>query len=143
MIKAKEFWKYLCEELNYRFFAGVPCDGLTALYNKMDAQIMHYMPAVKESVALGLVNGARLASVKGCVLIDINRLYELMDTLVSFNLKYDIPIFIIAYCGEDEIGYKKILNSHKIKHKVFNGFTSIKYIADKSCVLILRKGDVE
>jgi len=143
MIKAKEFWEYLCEELNYRFFAGVPCDGLTALYNKMDAQIMHYMPAVSENIALGLINGARLASVKGCVFIDINRLYILMDTLVSFNLRYDVPIFIIAYCDEDKIDYKKILNLNKIKHRTFNGLSSLKYIANKSGVLVLRKGDIE
>ena len=23
MVKAKDFWEYLCEELDYRFFAGV------------------------------------------------------------------------------------------------------------------------
>ena len=39
MVKAKEFWNYLCGELGYKFFSGVACPGLSPLYKEMDSKI--------------------------------------------------------------------------------------------------------
>ena len=100
MVKAKDFWSYLCEELDYRFFTGVACKGLKPLYDKMDSKFMHYIPAVNEKVALGLVNGARLAGVKGAILISANYLLDVSNTLLSFNKQYEVPALIICYDEE-------------------------------------------
>lgn len=97
MVKAKEFWEYLCNELDYRFFSGVPCEGLKPLYDTMNIDLMYYVPAVNERVAVGLVNGARLASVRSAILIDINNIYTIYDLLFNFNNIYKIPFLIIAY----------------------------------------------
>jgi len=103
MVKATEFWNYLCEELDYRFFAGVACPGLVPLYKKMNADIMHYIPAANEKIALGLVSGARIAGNKGAVLMDMRFIYDLTDSF-KFNVDYSIPLLVIGYNsgGEDE-----------------------------------------
>ncbi len=97
MVKAKEFWEYLCEGLDYRFFAGVVCNGLKPLYDSMSSEFMHYIPAVNEKVALGVINGARLAGVKGAVLIDGKYLNDMLTILEGFNLEYKVPALIICY----------------------------------------------
>lgn len=100
MVEAKEFWNYLCEELDYRFFAGVACEGLKPLYDKMSSEFMHYIPAVNEKVALGMVNGARLAGVKGAVLMSADHLLDVINSVLLFNKEYKIPALIICYDEE-------------------------------------------
>lgn len=151
MVKAKEFWKYLCEKLGYKAFAGVPCVGLKQLYDKMDPRILHYVPAVKENVALGIVNGAFFAGTKSGVLIHIDRLHNILDGLSSFNLEYNVPLLIIAYCDEDsDIKFKKVLSLYKIPYRNFSGeLKNLKFIINKieklsiPGVIIIRKGDIE
>ncbi len=101
MVKAKDFWDYLCNDLNYRFFAGVPCKGFKPLYDNMNAEFMHYIPAVNERVAAGVVNGAWLAGVRSAILIDINNIYTVYDLLFNFSNIYKIPFLIIAYKSKD------------------------------------------
>ena len=60
---------------------------------------MHYIPAVNERVALGVINGARLAGAKGAVLMDSKYLNDIVTTLDSFNLEYKVPALIICYGG--------------------------------------------
>ena len=151
MVKAKEFWNYLCEELEYRAFAGVPCIGLKRLYDKMDPRILHYVPAVCENVALGLVSGAFFAGTKGGLLIHINWLHNVLDQIVFFNLEYKVPLLIIAYCDEDsDTKFKKVLSLYKIPHRNFSGeLKNLKFIINKieklsvPGVVIIRKGDIE
>lgn len=149
MIRAKEFWLYLCEDLNYRFFAGVPCVGLKPLYDKMNSKIMHYIPAVKENTALGMANGARLAGVKSCILMDMNKLYNIMDWILSFNLEYKVPILIVAYGDSYDLRFNKVLSSYKIPHRVMKDLKDLKFIANKSeklakpCICIIGKGVIE
>jgi hypothetical protein len=100
MVKAKDFWNYLCEELDYRFFAGVACPGLAPLYKKMNANIMHYVPAANERMALGLVSGAYTAGFKGGLLMDMRFAYDL-TSLFDFNINYKIPFLIIGHGNED------------------------------------------
>ena len=97
MAKAKECWEYLCGELDYRFFSGVVCNGLKPLYDSMSSEFMHYIPAVNEKVALGIINGARLSGFKGAVLMDSKYLNDIITTLDSFNLEYKVPALIICY----------------------------------------------
>lgn len=133
MIKAKVFWEYLCMDLNYKFFAGVPCIGLKPLYDKMDSRIMHYVPAVEESVSLGLVSGAFLSGIKGGILIDIKNLHNVLSSLCNFNLKYNVPFLIIAAI-DNENQFNKILSMYKIPRRDLseNFKKDLKYITNKS-----------
>ena len=100
MVKAKDFWNYLCKELDYRFFAGVACPGLVPLYKKMNAKIMHYIPAANEKIALGLVSGAYLSGFKGGLLMDMRFIYDLTDSF-KFNVDYRIPLLVIGYSADE------------------------------------------
>lgn len=131
MIEAKDFWNYLCEELNYRFFTGVPCMGLKPLYDKMNARIMHYVPAVKENTAVGLSSGTSLSDIKSGVLIDVNRIYNIMDWLVSFNIEYKVPLLIIAHSDEDCIKFNRILSLHKIPYRTLKNLKDLRFIVRK------------
>lgn len=129
---AKEFWEYLCVGLDYRFFAGVPCKGLKPLYDKMDAKIMHYIPSIKENVALGLVNGSFMAGNKAAILIDINRLYNLFDWLKSFNIDYNVPVLIIAYREKIDSKITKALINYGIPFRTGKNLKrDLKYITNR------------
>jgi hypothetical protein len=93
MVKAKEFWGCLCDNFDFRFFSGVPCRGLSALYNTMKKDFLHYVPASNEQMAIGLVNGAFLAGFNSAALIDINKISKLD---VNFNLSNNVPLLIIT-----------------------------------------------
>lgn len=150
MVKAKEFWNYLCEELATRYFAGVPCVGLKPLYDKMDSRMLFYCPAVNEHVALGLVSGAFFVGVKGGILIHIDRSYNIIDGLVSFNLEYKVPLLIIAYNERDDNRFKKVLSLYKIPYKNFSGeLKNLKFIVNKieklssPGICIIGEGEIE
>lgn len=150
MVKAKAFWKFLCEKLNYRFYSGVPCKGLALLYNKMDSKIMHYIPAINENIALGLVSGISISGMKGGILIHINSIYNILNYIISFNFKYKIPFLIITYCDEDiipkDIG--KILSLYKIPVVYLSDAfeKELKCIINKSekketpCIVVIKGG---
>ena len=96
MVKAKDFWDYLCMDLGYRFFSGVVCPGLMPLYRKMSSDFMHYIPAANERIALGLVSGAYMSGFKGGVLMEGKSLSDI-QRLLNFNLTNKIPLLIIGY----------------------------------------------
>jgi sulfopyruvate decarboxylase TPP-binding subunit len=105
MIKAINFWDYLCNTLDYRFFSGIPCTGLNPLYTKMDSKFMHYIPATTNQIAIGLANGSFLAGKKSAILLDSNQLPAL-DLNFSFN--NSIPLLIITSGKEIPIFEKEI-----------------------------------
>ena len=102
MVKVKEFWNYLCKELDYRFFSGVACPGLSPLYKKMDSKMMHYVPAVNERIGLGIVSGAYMSGYKGGLLMDMSFAYDLTSFL-TFNVKNRIPLLVIGYGNENSL----------------------------------------
>lgn len=97
--EAKEFWRYLCEDLGYRFFSGTACKGLKPLYDNMDSRIMHYVPAVNERIALGIASGVALSGDKCGLLIHIKYIKDVLH-LLKFNSEYKVPVLFIVY--EDE-----------------------------------------
>lgn len=102
MVKAKEFWNFICEELDYRFFSGVACEGLLPLLKTMSSDFMHYVPAANERIALSMTSGAYMGGFKGGILISDRFLTDLIGTLKDLNLKYKTPLLIIAYTEINE-----------------------------------------
>jgi len=95
MVKAKEFWNFLCEDMDYRLFSGVPCLGLKSLYDKMSIDFMHYIPAVNEHAAFGIALGSTTAGVKTGVLVDAQYL-DMVEDWMKFCFDYESHIVIIT-----------------------------------------------
>lgn len=96
MVKAKEFWRCLCEKLDYRVFAGVPCLGLNPLYKVMNKEFMYYMPAVNERIAIGIVGGALLSGIKGGVLLSEESFVGLgneIQMIKDFNMQMLLVVY--------------------------------------------------
>jgi hypothetical protein len=96
MVKSKEFWEYLCNKLDYRLFAGVPCLGLNSLYKVMNKDLMHYMPSANERIALGIVSGGFLVGFKGGVLLSASSLSWLRNEFQIIK-DFNIPTLLIVY----------------------------------------------
>ena len=96
MVKAKEFWGYLCEELNYKVFAGVPCLGLSPLYKTINKANMKYIQASNERIALGIVSGVLLSGDKAGVLLHESSLSGLFNEIKMVK-DFNIPMLLIVY----------------------------------------------
>jgi hypothetical protein len=152
MVKAKEFWDYLCNDLSYRFFAGVPCIEFKNLYNAMSSKIMHYIPAVDINTALGIASGVSITSIntgiKSGIVFHSRELYNLIANYNNFNILYEIPVLFIMYSNIDDF---KILSSNKISYVILDdNFKNklnrvIKKMEkeQKPCVLVVKEGIFE
>jgi len=125
MVKAKDFFNVLCEELNYRFFSGVACKGLAPLYKVMDDSFMSYTPAVNEITALGLCAGASIAGLGSGVFFDM-RFKEDMYSNFPFLLTNKLPIMLIGYSEKKEdfkydipvVYFKDMVDLNKLSKKI-------------------------
>ena len=109
MIDTKKLWSYLCEDLDYRFFTGIPFTEVTDLYKFMDADIMHYVPAANEKIALGLSNGARTSGFKSAIILQVEKIYKLD---FKFNKDFGIPAFFITGVDSDGPPLNKMQGFH-------------------------------
>jgi sulfopyruvate decarboxylase TPP-binding subunit len=96
MVKVKDLFCILCDDLGYRFFSGVAFKNLESLFKFMSPEFLHYVPAVNESVALGIVAGASLAGSKSCLVIDLNLKWNIYSN-IDFAIENKIPFMIIGY----------------------------------------------
>ena len=146
MVKAKEFWSYLCDVLNYRFFAGVPCKELTPLYNKMKSDFMHYVPCSNETIALGLASGVWMSGIKGGVLLHVSEIYTILKYYNDFNNVYNVPgLMLVGYNDDDQL---KKMSFCKIAYRVVTDDyeKQLKFITHKietkqiPCALMIKEG---
>jgi hypothetical protein len=100
MIKVKDFWLYLCNDMDYRLFSGVPCLDLKPLYDNMSSQFLHYVPAVDEYSAFGISSGASVAGVKSGVIMD----YLYLDSVADW----------VNFCKDKEV-HLVVLTNKEIK----------------------------
>ena len=112
MVEAKEFINYLCNELEFRFFSGVPCSKLQPLYNEMNMDIMHYIPAVTETIAVGIASGVWISNTKSCVLMDSQKIDSVKSVLTEINFKLKIPILFILG-GTFKVDWLHTVSLHK------------------------------
>lgn len=110
MVKAKDFWNTLCSECGYRFFSGVAHSEFKSLYKTMDSDIMHYVPAVDETTALGIASGVSMAGHKSGIIIDTKFISDLIRA-TKFNKDFSIPVLIIGTEDSKLIKLKKIVKT--------------------------------
>jgi hypothetical protein len=101
MIKAKDFWFFLCEKKDFRFFSGVACPGFNLLYKAMNPDIMHYIPAAHETLALSMASGISLTGVKSGILISSCFLNNITFCLDRLNKEYMIPVLLLVYLEDN------------------------------------------
>jgi sulfopyruvate decarboxylase TPP-binding subunit len=149
VIKAVEFLDYICNELDYRFFAGIPCGELSLLYNKMKSDFMHYVPVTSEEVALGLSSGVWLSGFKSGILLHINNIYDILKCYDLFNEVYKVPVLlIVGYGSDDDL---KIMTKFKIAYKVMGDDyqKQLKVITNKlekqhvPCAIMVKEGELK
>ena len=118
MIKAKDFWNYFCNNLEYRFFSGVPHIAFKQLYKKMNKSFLHYVPAVNASAAMWLVNGVSLTGMNSAVIISIYDLGNCINNTIKFNIEHDLPLVVLVNkpsLKEDIKFVKDFIFNYKVK----------------------------
>lgn len=97
------FWKTL-KKHGFYFFSGVPCSILEPVLSCIPEDV-RYINAVREDSALGVASGACVAGNKSVILIQNSGLGNIVNTLTSFNLMYNIPVLLVitwrGYRGKD------------------------------------------
>jgi len=97
------FWKTL-KKHGFYFFSGVPCSILEPVLACIPRDV-RYINAVREDSALGVASGAYVAGNKSVILIQNSGLGNIVNTLTSFNLMYNIPVLLVitwrGYRGKD------------------------------------------
>jgi sulfopyruvate decarboxylase TPP-binding subunit len=123
MVKAKELMDYLCNELEFRFFSGVPCSELQLLYNEMDPNKMHYIPAVTETIAIGIASGVWISNVRSCVMMDSKKINSIKPILDNINIRLEIPVLFI-FGGDCKSDYLNMSSLHKNYKKQLDDITN-------------------
>lgn len=98
---AKDLLEVL-RERGYRFFSGVPCSFLGAVFAELGSDPAYdYIPAVREDIAVGMAAGAYLAGRKAAVFMQNSGLGVAYNALASLNEVYEIPaLLVVSWRGE-------------------------------------------
>jgi hypothetical protein len=112
MVKAKEFMDYLCNKLEFRFFSGVPCSELQLLYNEMNSNSMHYIPAVTETIAIGIASGVWVSNIRSCVMMDSKKINSIKPIVDDISVRLEIPTLFI-FGGDCKSDYLDITSLNK------------------------------
>lgn len=106
MVKAKEFLQFLCSELEYRFFSGIPFIEAKPIYDNMTRELMHYVPAANENIAVSMANGAWVSRFKACVLLSLEHILK-VDW--SFNQSRKIPVLVLScFTGNVSVPFSSV-----------------------------------
>lgn len=70
MLTGKELFDCLCLDKQIRLFSGSPIGKFESLYASFNAELMHYIPAINDEAALGIITGAAMLNVKGIAVIE-------------------------------------------------------------------------
>lgn len=93
MVKAKDFLKHLCIDLEYRFFSGYPFLEAKPLYDNMAPEFMHYVPGANEHIAANIANGVWVSGFKSGLIVEHTKINSI-DW--GFNRAMRIPILILS-----------------------------------------------
>lgn len=147
MVKAKELLNYMCNDLDIRFFTGTSNIGMQPLYRQMDPSIMHYIPAVKDDIAIGMASGAVMSGINSCVLIGASKLINITNCLLNFNGSYQVPVLILVYADNDNHlidiikPYIHICDDRDLMVSMGKAASHIKTVGT-SCAVLFNEGEV-
>lgn len=116
MVKAKDFMNHLCNELDYRFFSGVPVKGMQGIFKNMSADFMHYVPAANERIAASLATGVAFTGVKSVVLMSHYQAFYLDHAI---NWAYRAPLMILTVADN-----RNLLREHDHVVKLTDNYIS-------------------
>lgn len=140
MIKINDFWQELCLRLNYNFFAGVPFEEFSIVFNTMNSKFLHYVPTTNESSAIGIATGFYLGGYKSVALFQANGFDLVKLQIEDINIKHELPILILT---------ESIYNPMNLKQfELSNGISVIekadKYLLEskKSTIIVVKPGDL-
>jgi sulfopyruvate decarboxylase alpha subunit len=78
------------------FAAGVPDSTFLAAFRAIEKEpSLHYVPAVREDVALGVASAAYFVGGLGAVMMQNSGLGNIVNPLTSFSLMYKIPVLLV------------------------------------------------
>ncbi|MEE8201835.1 MAG: thiamine pyrophosphate-binding protein [Candidatus Acidoferrales bacterium] len=83
-------------EQGYDFFVGVPCSGLSAFINDLQADKRSpFIPAPREDVALAMAAGAALGGKKPLVYLQSSGLGHLVNPIASLLKPYGLSVHLL------------------------------------------------
>jgi sulfopyruvate decarboxylase TPP-binding subunit len=114
-MKAKEFVRFLTEELDYRVFTGIPCNMFKPIYDNMDKDLMYHIPAINEKSAVSIAAGTWLGGFNSVVMIEKDLLESAL--LISRELHEVLGISLLIITSSIEKGSSKAAKNIKAELK--------------------------
>jgi hypothetical protein len=118
MVKAKDFLHFICVEQEYKLFFGLPDLDFKPVYKAMDANIMHYIPALDINIAVNFAIGNIFGGIKSVVLTDLKNFNRFEKELIKFA-----PVLFLL---PEEVKEPGFLNTGLVS------FEDLKKVLDKS-----------
>jgi len=127
-----------------RLVPYVPDRVLTTLIKNLHADpFFTTFPTAREEEAVGIVSGAWMGGVKGCVLMQTSGFATLANVLASLALPYQIPLIMFVSergtLGEFNYGQslvcrtmRPVLDSLAMEHHTITRLDELEFIADRS-----------
>lgn len=103
----KNFWNILNEHLGFIYVTGEPSIEFVPYINSMDPELMHFVPAVSDTVALGLATGAFIAGFKACLLLPDTNFEFISYQFNKINKDLALPLIIITNGKENPLKLKQ------------------------------------
>ena len=154
----------LLNECGFDFYTGVPCSVLGNIINYLsESDRFMYVPATRESEALGIAVGAYMGGKKPVVLMQNSGLGNSLAALASLVFLYRFPMLLVVswrgYLGKDAPEHllmgkymldflkvmnvpTKVLSADVLKEQIVD---SVRVLAEEKIpvALILKRGVVE
>ena len=91
-----EFWKVIKNE-GYPIFSGVHDSSFGNAYMQIvnDSDV-HFVPAIREDIALGIASSAYFSGQKGGIVMQNSGIGNIINPLTSYNLMYKVPALLIV-----------------------------------------------
>lgn len=111
-MEVSDFWNTLCNECGYRFFTGAPNKLLSNLFNSLNSEMLHFVPAVNDTVALHIASGVSMVGDKAAILCSGTTFvvggYQIDNLIVRAN----IPVLFVVPTGVATPGIEVFYEDH-------------------------------
>lgn len=138
-MKVLDFWNLLCGEFDYRFFTGVPNTSLVPLFNSLSADILHFVPAIDDAIAVNIAAGVCLCGDRAAVLCGPHTFSIGAVQINNFIIKNKVPVLFITADEGNFLGLKVF--------KLFEDGSgmghAVTWCEDKKCPSVLLCGGLD